>query len=371
MADRRFRKEELVLLGKNLLLKGGLREEDALTIAKDLVAADMRGLYSHGVSRIPMYLKRIDYKCVNPRPDIKVEQIASAALRVDGDDGMGFLVAHKAVEAGIALAEKSGIAMIGCTRSTHFGMAALYVKQAVEAGYCCMVYTNSSPALPVHGGRTTFLGAAPFAAGMVGGYESPAYVLDMAMTKTARGKIRVAMINNEPIPEGLALDSDGNPTTDAKKAFEGVCLPFGGPKGAGLSMLMDMMAGMYTGSNCAGEVSSLYYKFDEPQNLGHMIFIMKTDLFMSLDDYKKKMDDYYRKLKTLPRAAGCDEILMPGEPEERKTAESRKNGILLSNNIQESLYMECMKRGVDCSGILGEMDFDWEHNAGEVVFEKA
>lgn len=370
MEERRFTEKELVELGTRLLLTSGMCKADAATIAQDLVAADMRGLYSHGISRIPMYLKRIDCKCVKPVPDIKIEQVAPAVLRVDGDDGMGFLVAHKAMEEGMKLAEKTGIAMVGCTHSTHYGMAALYVKQAVDAGYCCMVYTNSSPALPVCGGRTTFLGAAPFAAGMAGGYESPAYVLDMAMTKTARGKIRVAMINNEPIAEGLALDSEGNPTTDAKKAFEGVCLPFGGPKGAALAMLMDMMAGMYTGSNYAGDVSSLYYRFDEPQNLGHMIFVMKADMFMNLDDYKKKMDIYYKRLKALPKAAGVDEILMPGEPEERKTEASRKNGILLSGNIQESLYLECRKRNVVCEDILGEMDIEPEHNAGNVVFEK-
>lgn len=369
MKERKFSEAELVELGRRLFLAGGLNEEDSLTIAKDLVAADMRGLYSHGVSRIPMYLKRIDHKCVNPAPSIKVESMAAAALRVNGDDGMGFLVAHKAVEEGIKLAGKTGIAMVGCTRSTHFGMSALYVKQAVEAGYCCMVYTNSSPALPVFGGRTTFLGAAPFAAGMVGGYESPAYILDMAMTKTARGKIRVAMINNEPIMEGLALDSDGNPTTDAKKAFEGVCLPFGGAKGAGLAMLMDMMAGMYTGSQYAGDVSSLYYRFEEPQNLGHMIFIMKADLFMPMDEYKKKMDIYYKRLKALPRAAGFDEIMMPGEPEDRKTEQARKEGIVLSKNIQESLYAECLRRKVECSDILEIEDADLSQNAGAVVFE--
>lgn len=369
MEAKKFNEAELIELGRRLFKTGGLNEEDGLTIARDLVAADMRGLSSHGVSRIPMYLKRIDHKCVNPVPDIKVEKVSSAALLVDGDDGMGFLVAHKAVEEGIKLAAETGIAMVGCKRSTHFGMSALYVKQAVEAGYCCMVYTNSSPALPVCGGRTTFLGAAPFAAGMPGGYESPAYVLDMAMTKTARGKIRVAMINNEPIPEGLALDNEGNPTTDAKKAFEGVCLPFGGAKGSGLAMLMDMMAGMYTGSNYAGDVSSLYYRFDEPQNLGHMIFIMKADLFMPMDEYKKKMDIYYKRLKALPKAAGCDEILMPGEPEDRKTEQARKEGILISKNIQESLYAECVHRNVECSDILDTEDVDINSNAGAVVFE--
>ncbi len=370
MNERKFTEAQLQELAARLMRTSGMRAEDAAVIAEDLVAADMRGLSSHGVSRIPMYLKRIDCKCVKPNPDIKVEHVGAAVLRVNGDDGMGFLVAHKAMEEGIKLAEKTGIAMVGCTHSTHFGMAALYVRQAVEAGFCCMVYTNSSPALPVFGGRTTFLGAAPFAAGMVGGCESPAYILDMAMTKTARGKIRLAMINNEPIAEGLALDSEGNPTTDAKKAFEGVCLPFGGAKGAALAMLMDMTAGMYTGSHYAGDVSSLYYRFDEPQNVGHIMFIFRPDMFMSLDEYKQRMDVYYKRLKALPRAAGFDEILMPGEPEDRKTQAARRNGILLSGNVQESLYLECQARGVDCEDILGKMDIQPEHNAGNVVFEK-
>lgn len=363
-----YSKEQLELLAARLLEAGGLRQEDARQIGSDLVAADMRGLYSHGISRVPMYLKRIDSDCVKAQPDIRTEQTGMAALKVNGDDGMGFLVAHKAMEEGMKLAEKTGIAIVGCTHSTHYGMAALYVKQAVEKGYACMVYTNSSAALPVHGGRTVFLGAAPFAAGMPGGYESPAYVLDMAMTVIARGKIRVAMINGEPIPEGLALDSEGNPTTDAKKAFEGICLPFGGPKGAALAMLMDMMAGMYTGSNYAGDVSSLYYRFDEPQNLGHLMFIMKPDLFVSLDEYKKRMDEYYRRLKTLPRAPWCDEILMPGEPEERKAAEALKNGISLTREIMDSLYLECQKRGVTCQEVFGN---DWKAAAdsGSVVFE--
>ena len=140
MTERKFTEDQLKELAARLLRTSGMKAEDAATIAKDLVAADMRGLYSHGVSRIPMYLKRIECKCVKPVPDIKVEQVGAAVLRVNGDDGMGFLVAHKAMEEGIKLAEKTGIAMVGCTHSTHYGMAALYVKQAVEAGYCCMQF---------------------------------------------------------------------------------------------------------------------------------------------------------------------------------------------------------------------------------------
>lgn len=352
--DGVFSQSQLTEMAAMMLMAGGLTSEDAKTIGEDLVAADMRGLYSHGVSRIPMYLKRIREGCVKPQPNIQVEKVSHAALRVNGDDGMGFLVAHRAVEEGIKLAEQTGIAMVGCTHSTHFGMSALYVKQAVERGYACMVYTNSSPALPVHGGKTTFLGAAPFAAGMPGGHHSPPYVLDMAMTVIARGKIRVAMTNGEPIPEGLALDKDGVPTTDAKKAFEGVCLPFGGVKGSALAMLMDMMAGMYTGSNYAGDVSSLYYKFAEPQNLGHLIFIMKPDLFTTMEEYKERMDIYYDRLKELPRAQGVDEIMMPGEPEERKAAAALQNGIKLTGKILDDLYAAAELYKVDIAAVLTE-----------------
>ncbi len=365
-----FSREQLETLACRLLKAGGLRDEDAKTIGTDLVKADMRGLYSHGISRIPMYLKRIDCMCVNPRPDIQVEKVGLAALKINGDAGMGFLVAHRAMDEGIKLCDQTGIAMVGCTNSTHFGMSALYVKQAVERDYACIVCTNSSAALPVWGGRTAFLGAAPLAAGMPGGNNSPAFVLDMAMTVTARGKIRVAMINNEAIAEGLALDRDGNPTTDARKAFEGICLPFGGAKGAGLAMLMDMIAGMYTGSNYGGDVSSLYYRFDEPQNLGHMIFVMRPDLFVSIDEYRRRMDDYYQRLKNLPRAAGVDEILMPGEPEDRKSINAEKNGISLTRNILDSLYLECQHRNVSCPEVFGTEPWEVQTDAGAVVFER-
>ncbi|GGE42198.1 lactate dehydrogenase [Pullulanibacillus camelliae] len=335
--DKVIKKEQLVDMASKMLEAGGLSQADALTIAEDLVAADLRGLTSHGVSRIPMYLNRISKKLVNTQPDIKVEKVTPAAAIVDGDDGMGFIVSHKAIEEGIQMAQNMGIALVGVRHSTHFGMAALYVKQAIEAGCICIAFTNSSPALPAWGGRTTFLGAAPLATGIPGGHHSPDYVLDMAMTVIARGKIRVAATNGEPIPEGLALDKDGAPTTDAKKAFEGVCLPFGGAKGSALAMMMDLMAGMFTGANFGGDVKSLYFDHSEPQNVGHLFFVIKPDLFVSMDEYKNRMDTFYSRLKNLPRAQGFDEIMMPGEPEERVAKERSEKGIPLSGEILSNL----------------------------------
>ncbi len=353
MENKLFKREELVNMAYKLLLTGGLRDADALTIANDLVTADMRNLHSHGVSRIPMYLKRIEKKVVNPQPNITVEKVATAALKVNGDDGMGFLVAHKAMEEGMKLAEQTGVALVGCTHSTHFGMSALYVKQALANNFACLVFTNSSPALPVCGGRTAFLGAAPMAAGLPGGYNSPGYCLDMAMTVIARGKIRVAATNGESIPLGLALDKDGNPTTNAAEAFAGICLPFGGPKGAALAMLMDMLSGMYTGSKYAGDVNSLYFDHTDPQNLGHFIVIMKPDLFIPMAEYKRRMDIYYARIKNLPRAAGVEEIMMPGEPEDKIYAERNKNGIPITGKILDDLYEVAKKNNIEMPEIFG------------------
>ena len=218
--SRFFKPGEMSDLGTALFEAVGLSGDDARVVAEDLVRANLRGIDSHGVSRIPMYLERIRRGLVNPRPDIKVEQVAGAVSLVDGDGGMGFLASHRAMGEAIALAGRSGIGLVGVRRSTHFGMGALYALQAIEAGYISMIFTNSSPAIPMWGGRTTFLGASPIAAGIPGGKRAP-YVMDMAMTVIARGKIRLASMRGETIAPGLALDKDGHPTTDATAAFVG------------------------------------------------------------------------------------------------------------------------------------------------------
>lgn len=344
---------ELIEVAEHLFVAGGLREEDARIIANDLVAANLRGLDSHGVSRIPMYLERIRRGVVKAQPDIKVERITSAVASVDGDNGMGFLAAHLAMDEAIKLASESGIGLVGVRRSTHYGMASLYVQQALEAGYIALAYTNSSPALPVWGGRTTFLGASPFAAAVPGGQEVP-YVLDMAMTVIARGKIRLAATHGEEIPLGLALDKDGAPTTDAEKAFEGVCLPFGGAKGAALAMLMDLLAGVLTGANYGGDVKSLYFDHSEPQNVGHLFIAIKPDLFVPQEEFENRMDTFVKRVKSLPRAQGFDEILMPGEPEEKVTTERLTSGIPLSIEVRDSLLKEAELQGIDLSSYFNE-----------------
>ena len=340
-----FTAGELTGYAKAMFLSVGMSDADAALIAGDLVKANLRGVDSHGVSRIPMYLERLRQGLVNPRPEVKVTKVAGAVAHVDGDNGMGFIASDVALNTACDLAAEMGIGMAGVHRSTHFGMGACYALRAIERGYISMIFTNSSPAIAVWGGRTTFLGASPIAAGIPGGVHPP-FVMDMAMTVIARGKIRLAQMKGEPIPEGLALDIDGNPTTDAAKAFEGVCLPFGGVKGSVLATLMDLMSGVFTGANFGGDVKSLYFDHSEPQNVGHLFFAIKPDLFMSLTDFSARMDEFYTRIKHLPRAAGVAEIMLPGEPEQRREDQRRRDGIPVTANVVADLVAEGQAVGV-------------------------
>ncbi|WP_316980275.1 Ldh family oxidoreductase [Shumkonia mesophila] len=340
-----FADRELLRFGEAVFTAHGLKLADAKLVAEGLVEADLRGLPSHGVARIPIYAERLRRGLVKPQPAITVKRVTPVVASVDGDDGMGFIVGKRAMEEAIAMARELGIGLAGVRRSTHYGMAALYVLQAIEAGFISLAFTSSSPAIPVWGGRSKFLGAAPFAAGAPGGKLGP-YVLDMAMTVVARGKIRLAAQRGDPIPEGLALDAEGRPTTDAKKAFEGVCLPFGGHKGAALSMLMEVLGGVLTGAALAGEVVNPYLDFSGPQNVGHFFMAIKPDLFMPRDEYEARMDTLVERVKACPRAHGFDEILMPGEPESRAKEERLKRGIPLTIDIVAALREEAEKSRV-------------------------
>src|SRR5690625_4219714 len=169
----------------------------------------------------------------------------------------------------------------------------------------------------------------------------------MAMTVIARGKIRLAAINNETIAEGLALDKDGVPTVDPTKAFEGVCLPFGGAKGSAFAMLMDLLSGVLTGANYGGEVKSLYFDHTAPQDVGHLFIAIRPDLFVSNEEFYERMDTFVRRTKDLPLAEGFDEILIPGEPEGRTETDRLKTGIPISNNVMKDLRKELGRLNLD------------------------
>jgi LDH2 family malate/lactate/ureidoglycolate dehydrogenase len=236
--------------------------------------------------------------------------------------------------------------VVSVRRSTHFGMAASYVSQALDAGMISLVFSNASPAMPPWGARTALLGTNPFAAGAPAGKHAP-FLLDMSPAVAARGKIRRAERRGEKIPLGYALDADGRPTTDPTAALGGVVLPIGGYKGSGLAMLMDIFGGVISGANFGGDVGDQYKAYDRPQDVGHFFLAMRPDLFVPADDYRRRMDTLIERVRAAPKAEGIDEVLMPGDPERRHETERRKTGIPYSAGEVAALRDEALKAGVD------------------------
>jgi LDH2 family malate/lactate/ureidoglycolate dehydrogenase len=328
-----------------LLMAYRLSETDAATVAHCLVRADLRGVDTHGIQYLPHYLGRVEKGLINPKPDLQLEQKSSVAAGLDGDNGFGFVVGMKAIEAAIEMARAHGIGTVAARRSTHFGMAASYVLRAVEQGYIAQVYSNASPAMPPWGGRDAMLGTSPFACGAPGGRLDP-YVLDLSFAVAARGKIRKAARRGERIPPGYALDAEGRSTTDAAAALDGVVLPIGGYKGSGLAMLMDLMGGVVTGAGYAGGVGNQFTDYDRSQDVGHFFLVMKPDLFVPLDTYRARMDKLVTAVRGARRAEGFDEILMPGEREQGLEEQHRRTGIPIGAVELESLRKIAAQAGV-------------------------
>ena len=330
---------------RRLLVAHGVPDGDAATIAHCLISADLRGVDTHGIARLPGYLDRVRRGLINPRPKLEPKRVTPVAATLDGQDGFGFVVGMRAINEAMDMARAFGISIVSVHRSTHFGMAASYVLPAIDAGFIALVFSNASPAMPPWGGREGLLGTSPFAAGAPGG-KLPPFLLDMSPAVAARGKIRRAERRGEKIPLGYALDAEGRPTTDPKAALAGVVLPIGGYKGSGLSMLMDIFGGVISGAGHAGEVADQYKVFDRPQNVGHFFLAMRPDLFVSGDNYRDRMDTLVQRVRDCPKAEGFSEILIPGEPEQRHEDERRRHGIPYSAVEVAALQAEAARAGV-------------------------
>jgi LDH2 family malate/lactate/ureidoglycolate dehydrogenase len=350
-ATVRLSSEEARRFTEALFAAHGVPAAEAAIAAGCLVRADLRGVDTHGIVRLPIYLRRLDMGLVTAAPDLAVQRVAPAAGYLDGQSGLGFVVATRAMDAAMEIAAEAGVGLVGVSNSNHFGMAASYLLQAVERGFAALVFTNASPALPPWGGRREMLGTSPFAAAFPGEGGTP-FVLDMAPTVVARGKIRKAAREGKAIPEGYALDEHGRPTTDPEAALRGVLLPMGGHKGAGLSMLMDILCGVLTGAAFGGQVADQYKVFDRPQGVGHFMLAFRPGLFMPAETVAARMRDMVAAVRANPVAEGVDEILIPGEPESRLEAQRLAEGIPYRRDDLAPIVEVARAKGVTLPAVL-------------------
>ena len=236
-----------------IFIKFGLSANHALISANALINAELVGAYGHGLSRLRMYCDRISKKVINPKPKIKIKKISQSISHIDANNSIGFVAADIAIKEAIHNAKKTGIGMVAVKNSGHYGLSGYYAEQAVKKNLITMIYTNAPPAIAPHGSMKSLFGTNPICFGTPTNSKIP-FILDTSISMINRGKIRVAAQNNKKIPKGVALDKFGKPTTNAKKALEGVQLPIASFRGSGLAWMVDILSGVFTGGNHAGKV---------------------------------------------------------------------------------------------------------------------
>ena len=312
----------------------GLSKNDSKLSTDALINAELVGAHSHGLSRLKMYCDRVQKKLINPKPKIKIKNISQSISYIDANNSIGFVAADIAIKKAIKNAKKTGIGLVAVKNSGHYGLSGYYAEQAVKKNLITMIFTNAPPAIAPYGAVKSLFGTNPICFGTPTGSKIP-FILDTSISMINRGKLRVAARNNQKIPEGVALDKNGKPTTNAKKALEGIQLPIAGFRGSGLAWMVDILSGVLTGGNHAGRVKDPFDDFSGPQNIGHLFITFKTNLFVK--NYKSRIKENIKKIKKLPKIKGVKEIMYPGQNKYKRYKMNLKKNIKISETIKKDL----------------------------------
>jgi LDH2 family malate/lactate/ureidoglycolate dehydrogenase len=305
----------------------GMPSADARLIADSLVQADLWGHQSHGVMRIPWYVARLKSGVVQPVATPQFVVDAGAVAVIDGRDGVGQVVAAHAARDALRRAKAHGVSAVAVRNSNHFGTAMYFTLMAPPEGCILFLATNASPAMAPWGGREKIVGTNPWSWACPAGRHPP-MVLDIANTGAARGKIYLAAQNGETIPDGWAIDSNGEPTNDPAAALAGNILPMGAHKGYGISLIMDVLSGILTGSAFGPEVAGPY-QAERRSGAGHLLIALDIAAFEPVPEFNRRIETLIEGLKAAKLAKGFEEVLYPGEAEARNAVRHRVEGLVL------------------------------------------
>lgn len=308
---------------------------DAALLADTLVTAELWGHASHGMLRLPWYLSRLRTGATERVTEPEVVRDNGAVLVLDGHHGIGQVVTARAVELGIERARRHGISGVAVRNSGHFGTAAYFTRRAAESSCVSILATNASPAMAPWGGRVKSIGTNPWSVAAPAGRHG-VVVMDLANTAVARGKVYLAAERGEEIPPGWAAAGDGTPTTDPTAAIEGLILPMAGPKGYVISFMMDVLAGVLTGS-AFGDAVAGPYEPDRRSGAGHLLLTLDVAAFADPAEFTQRIESLVDQTQGGPLAAWADEILVPGQLEDRTRARLGVDGIPLAATTWASL----------------------------------
>ncbi len=329
----------------------GVPEIDARIAADVLVSADLRGVNSHGIIRLHTYYgNRLRQGYIDPMSPVKTLLESPATLALDGGNGMGQVVAYRAMSRCIEMADETGLAVTTVRNSNHFGIAGYYAMMALPQDMIGISLTNSRPLVTPTFGSRPALGTNPIAVAIPAGEERP-FVLDMATSIVPIGRVAVYEKAGEPIPRGWGLNANGELTTDPAEVINGgSLLPLGGPaelrgyKGYGLSLLVDLLSGVLAGAAFGDQVGAP--SKERPADVGHFFAAIKIENFRPVDFFKRDMDDYLRTLKATPKLPGQDRIYIHGEKEFELAEHYQREGVPLMTEIVESLKAAGEEAGV-------------------------
>jgi LDH2 family malate/lactate/ureidoglycolate dehydrogenase len=316
----------------------GLPQGDAAIVAQRMIEADLSGVDTHGIARLPQYVPWLRRGTINVRAKVEVVERGPATALVDGDNGMGHLTMTVATETAIELARASGIGWVGSRRSNHAGAGGAYAALALEHDMIG-IYGAASSAnhMAVWGGAEPMLGTNPIAVAIPAG-EEPPVVLDIATSVSSFGTIRKHMLNGESIPEGWVIDRiDGKPITDPKRAAEGTLLPIGGYKGSGLALIIGLLAGPLNRAAFGRDVQDFGGDRANETNTGQFIIVLDVKRFLPVAEFKREMDRHIRDLRASQRLPGVDAIRVPGGERSRRIQERSAQGIALPGALLKQL----------------------------------
>jgi hydroxycarboxylate dehydrogenase B len=316
---------------------------DAAWIAHLLVLANLRGHDSHGVIRIPQYAQAVKIGGIDPKSPVTIVAETPVTARLDGGRGFGQVVARRGIELAIAKAKAAGLSAVGLSRTTHVGRLADYAEMAAAQGLVGMLWVNAVHGLNVApwGGAARRLGTNPHAIGIPGA-GGPAMVLDFATSVVAEGKMRVKKNRKQQAPPGWFLDPGGRPHTDPEVFYgdpPGSLLAAGDHKGYGLSLAVEILGGIVSGTGPAGPGKGIFAN-------GTLMICLDTTRFLPPADFDKQVAALFEWVKSAPLAQGATEILIPGEPEARLEAERRRDGIPVEDETWSQIQAAAKDLGV-------------------------
>jgi LDH2 family malate/lactate/ureidoglycolate dehydrogenase len=352
MADVRVPVEELRAFVARTGTLGGVPADQLDLFVQSFVEADLRGVGTHGVMRIPAYVRAFLLEIVNPAPVIKTVRRTPATMLLDADNGLGMVTGQFAMDRAIELATTVGVGVVSVRNSNHSGMLAVHVLRAAAAGMVGYFTSNGAAIMAPWGGAEPRLSNGPFAWALPRGEGHRPMVADMAASAAARGKIRqIAAEGGGVIPAGWALDGEGRPTTDAQAAMGGVVLPMAGHKGYGIAMINEALSAVLAGASLATETPRGFLADGatvlDSWRIGHLAIALDPAAFVGRESFADGMERLIDSVRDTRLAEGSTEILLPGEPEWRRRDENLREGVPLKAGALRSLDEFATEYGIE------------------------